>query len=266
MPTRLYIIAIGGPTCSGKTTLAKHLARILPNSTSLFQDDFAPPAEKVPIHPVYGVQDWDDPDGAIEWERQRETLKYIREHDGEFPAAHYSHDSFNVQIPVPIEETTRRTWVDKFTRLQNKLEGEEGEGNGAVKYIIADGFLMLVDEESVRQFDVRIFVREWYETLKKRREERNGYHTAVESEPEGTLWTDPPGYWDQIVWPAYEKAHKKLFTNGDVNAGTIDSNVTSGIHLLEASESSMTQLVQQSCEAIYEMVKAGRTAKDWEKP
>lgn len=27
------------------------------------QDDFAPPAEKLPIHPVHNVQDWDDPEG-----------------------------------------------------------------------------------------------------------------------------------------------------------------------------------------------------------
>ncbi|SGY61008.1 BQ5605_C007g04515 [Microbotryum silenes-dioicae] len=264
MPTRLYIIAIGGPTCSGKTTLAKHLAQILPNSTSLFQDDFAPPAEKVPIHPVHRVQDWDDPDGAIEWDRQRETLQYIRDHDGAFPEAHYSHDSFNVQIPVPIDEATRARWIEKFTALQKEVG--DGKGDNAVKYIIADGFLMLVDEQSVRQFDVRIFVREGYQTLKKRREERNGYHTAVESEPEGALWTDPPGYWDQIVWPAYEKAHKKLFTNGDINKGTIDPSIISGVNLLEASELSMTQLVDQSCEAIYGMVKEGRTARHWERP
>lgn len=64
MAPRLVIVAIGGPTCSGKTTLSKHLATILPNATSLFQDDFAPPQEQVPYNDKYGVQDWDDKDGA----------------------------------------------------------------------------------------------------------------------------------------------------------------------------------------------------------
>jgi nicotinamide/nicotinate riboside kinase len=64
MPPRLVIVAIGGPTCSGKTTLAKHLQRILPNATSLFQDDFSPPSEEVPWNEKYGVQDWDDAGGA----------------------------------------------------------------------------------------------------------------------------------------------------------------------------------------------------------
>lgn len=61
---RVCIIAIDGASCSGKTTLAKHLNQILPNSIIFHQDDFAPAQELIPIHPVYGVQDWDDAEGA----------------------------------------------------------------------------------------------------------------------------------------------------------------------------------------------------------
>lgn len=63
-PPRVFIVAISGSTCSGKTTLAKHLHRILPGALLLHQDDFAPPESLIPIHPVYGVQDWDDAPGA----------------------------------------------------------------------------------------------------------------------------------------------------------------------------------------------------------
>lgn len=49
------------------------------------------------------------------------------------------------------------------------------EGGEAKSFVIADGFLMLCDEESVREFDVRMFVREEYDVLKRRREERQGY-------------------------------------------------------------------------------------------
>jgi energy-coupling factor transporter ATP-binding protein EcfA2 len=66
MVPRVVIVAIGGPTSSGKTTLAKHLARVLPSTTlSLFQDDFAPPSELVPFDEVNGWQDWDDAAGAF---------------------------------------------------------------------------------------------------------------------------------------------------------------------------------------------------------
>ena len=41
--------------------------------------------------------------------------------------------------------------------------------------MLADGFLMLCDEESVKEFDLRILVREQYTVLKQRRDKRSGY-------------------------------------------------------------------------------------------
>ena len=41
--------------------------------------------------------------------------------------------------------------------------------------VIAEGFLMLHDKETVRNMDARFFVREDYATLKRRRQERHGY-------------------------------------------------------------------------------------------
>lgn len=42
-------------------------------------------------------------------------------------------------------------------------------------FVIFDGFLAFVDPESVSELDVKLFVRESYDELKKRREERSGY-------------------------------------------------------------------------------------------
>lgn len=42
-------------------------------------------------------------------------------------------------------------------------------------FVIFDGFLALVDPESTRELDLRLFVRESYDALKQRREERSGY-------------------------------------------------------------------------------------------
>jgi hypothetical protein len=41
----------------------------------------------------------------------------------------------------------------------------------------------------------------------------------VQFSPEGSFWQDPPNYWDDIVWPAYIKAHKNMFEGGDVSRG-----------------------------------------------
>ena len=96
----------------------------------------------------------------IEWPRQRSTLRHVRV-TGTLPSLHASHDHLNEQIPVPIAATLQVEWRDKFQALQEAREGEE------VVYIIADGFLILCDEESVREFDVRLFVREEYGVLKR---------------------------------------------------------------------------------------------------
>ncbi|KAK4052415.1 ribosylnicotinamide kinase [Microbotryomycetes sp. JL201] len=253
MPRKLCIVAIGGATCSGKTTLAKALSKVIP-------DDFAPPAEKVPVHPVHKVQDWDDPDGAIEWQRQRSTLHYLRKHH-EFPSAHYSHDHLNAQIPVPISSELLTQWRERFSKLV-----KPGQDDGT-DFVIADGFLMLVDPESVKEFDVRLFLREEYDVLKKRREERAGYHTAVQSDmSEGALWKDPPNYWDNIVWPAYLKAHRPLFVGGDVEHGEFDASVISGVELLEARKFSMDELLSHAAQTVYEFVASGKTCDMWDKP
>lgn len=75
---------------------------------------------------------------------------------------------------------------------------------------------------------------------------------------------DPPGYWDQIVWPAYISAHRPLFVKGDVEHGTFDSTKIDGVVLLEAGE--MDDMVEKACQAIYERVRSGKTAKDWSCP
>ncbi|BGP26420.1 hypothetical protein Rt10032_c11g4625 [Rhodotorula toruloides] len=240
MATRVFFVAIGGATCSGKTTTAKHLARIIPSALLLLQDDFAPPAERVPVDPRYGWQDWDDPEGAIEWDRQRSTIREIRE-KGEMPESYQSHDHLNEQVPVPIAEETERKWRSRFKKLlRTDSEGEK------TTIVIAEGFLMLVDPESVRNFDLRFFIREDYATLKKRRHERHGY--------------------DKCVWPAYLKAHRPLFVNGDVEAGPIDSTAIEGVELFEAKELSMDAIVDQACARIYDAVKGGQTRERWTKP
>lgn len=110
---------------------------------------------------------------------------------GRFPPEHESHDALNEQIPVPISSELESRWREKFRALEQEKRskripiGHSAEnGNEETVYILADGFLMLYDEESVKEFDVKLLVREDYETLKRRREERSGYvsHPPTQTE------------------------------------------------------------------------------------
>jgi nicotinamide/nicotinate riboside kinase len=121
---------------------------------------------------------------SIDWPRQRAALKELRR-TGRFPPEHESHDAFNEQIPVPISSELETRWREKFRSLEREKRARrtsvaEVVQNGDKEeeetvYILADGFLMLYDAESVKEFDVKLLVREDYETLKKRRDDRSGY-------------------------------------------------------------------------------------------
>lgn len=208
---RVIFVGVGGASCSGKTTLAKHLRSVLPGSFIIHQDDFAPPEQLVPVHPTLNVQDWDDPEGAIEWPRMVNFLRRVRR-EGKLGDDHKSHDGLNKQTLLPVLEQSLNHWRAYFTQIQQKAAEEE---QTEIIWALVDGFLLYWHPE----LDVRIFLRVTYDTLKKRRNERFGYHTAVQFSSEGSLWQDPPGYWDDIVWPAYLKAHKHIFIAGNVSDG-----------------------------------------------
>ncbi|TDL16669.1 P-loop containing nucleoside triphosphate hydrolase protein [Rickenella mellea] len=240
-----------GATCSGKTTLAKFLRSCLPNSFIIHQDDFAPPQELVPYHPVYNVQDWDDPPGAIDWSRLRTFLHEVKE-TGSIPASHKSHDHLNEQRLVPLEDEVLQGWKNTFEGVRKTREEQHGE---RIIWGLVDGFLLYWDREVVDNLDVRIFLRVPEAILKQRRHERHGYHTAVQSDPEGTLWRDPPNYWEQIVYPAYVRAHENILEGGNVENGAPNGNVER-LLLLQANEMSMTEVFNHACTALLQSVNA----------
>ncbi|EIW62856.1 P-loop containing nucleoside triphosphate hydrolase protein [Trametes versicolor FP-101664 SS1] len=241
MKTRIILLGIGGATCSGKTTLAKHLRRILPNSVIIHQDDFAPPQELIPLHPVYGVQDWDRAEGAIDWPRMVKALEEVKR-TGEIPPEHISHDHLNEQRDVPIDDVVYQMWKAHFEQVDQEHR-DKGE---KVKWVMVDGFLLYWHPEVVEKLDYRVFLRVPESVLKQRRHDRHGYHTAVQSDPEGSLWRDPPNYWEQIVWPAYVEAHEGIVENGDVERGQPNGKVA-GLILLDGLDLSMSDMVDRVC-------------------
>lgn len=58
------------------------------------------------MHPVYNVQDWDSPAGAIDWPRLVEFAKGVKE-TGVIPGDHQSHEWMNEQSQREFEERER---------------------------------------------------------------------------------------------------------------------------------------------------------------
>lgn len=246
--TRVILVGIGGATCSGKTTLAKHLKRILPNSVIIHQDDFAPPQEHIPIHPIHQVQDWDAPKGAIDWPRLISFLQRVKE-TGEIPPDHRSHDHLNEQKQIALSASTQERWTATFQQFAQSTESR-GE---KIIWGLVDGFLLYWHPDVIKELDVRIFLRVPHDVLRHRRHERHGYHTAVQSDPEGSLWRDPPMYWEQIVWPAYLEANRDIFIDGDVETGVPNDKVKE-LLLINGLELGMNEIVEQSCAVLKQKV------------
>ncbi|KAH7888434.1 hypothetical protein F5I97DRAFT_1852647 [Phlebopus sp. FC_14] len=239
--TKVILVGIGGATCSGKTTLAKHLKNILPNSVIIHQDDFAPPRELIPRHPVYDVEDWDTPQGAIDWSRFRTFLRAVKK-EGSIPLDHRSHDHLNEQKEFPIDAEHFKQWKDEFEHISRRFKTEK---HTQILWGLVDGFLLYWDKEAIDQLDARIFLRVPHDELKRRRHERHGYHTA-----EGALWRDPPHYWEQIVYPAYLEAHKDIFEGGNVETGKLNEEKVKDLMVLENAQMDTTDVVAVCCEKL----------------
>lgn len=88
------------------------------------------------------------------------------------------------------------------------------------RIIIVDGFLLFSDSALREMFDLEFFLYSPKNILRNRRLARTTYITA-----EGQ-WVDPPNYFDEVVYPAYEKYNYSVL-QGNVNVIQIDSHENS---------------------------------------
>jgi|SRR5579871_1220698 len=206
MPTLL--LGLSGPSCSGKTTLARLLRDALsPHAFILHEDDFYVTDALIPVKTMSDgrrLQDWDCLE-AIDQAKLRMMLSYVKEsgkvREG-FESKEDRNTVGNVRVNVEVVEAWKRIFGSLF----------KSEMQCGVRICIVDGFLLFSEEmKEVRDlFDLRLLLRADYEMVKRRREARSGYATL-----EG-FWEDPPGYVDEIVWPSYVRDHRFLFLDGNV--------------------------------------------------
>ena len=77
----------------------------------------------------------------------------------------------------------------------------------------------------------------------------------MQSDPEGNLWRDPPHYWEQIVYPAYERAHRELFEGGNVENGE-PTNKVAGLLIFEGTRTAMDSMLTSVIEKVMEVTEA----------
>ena len=208
------LIGISGVSSSGKTTLARLLRDIFPNTFVLHEDDFYKTDKEIPINKEAGdVADWDCLE-SINLPALEHALNHIKVH-GMPPPDFVSKEDKNSVGPVDVD----RKVVDRLEWRASKWMFQD-----IPPIAIIDGFLLYAEGmKAIRElFDVKILLRTDFATAKSRREARQGYVTI-----EG-FWEDPPNYVDMVVWPNYVKDHAFLFEDENVE-GELNKEVSDAL-------------------------------------
>lgn len=193
---KLVLVGIGGPSSSGKTTVAKALHSLYPASTLVHLDDFYFPDDQIPKDAEKGVENWDCAD-AIDWTKFEQYIEAVRKSNG-------------ATLPIESLELDPQLKLSEQEKQQLSSLAKDNLASPDYHFVFVDGFMLFHSEIIARLFDVKLFFRAPYAVLKARREARLGYNTV-----EG-FWVDPPNYFDDIVWPEFVKSHKWLFEDEDV--------------------------------------------------
>jgi len=208
---KALVVGLSGASSSGKTTLARLLRDIFPNTFVLHEDDFYKEEKDLPMKD--GVHDWDCAE-SLSIPDMVTTLNYIQR-EGTFPPGFDSKEDRNDIGPCPVTPSTIAALKDKVAQWTQP--GQPGHGilnssDHPLRMCILDGFLLYSPSMRTIQphMDIKFFLRVSYEQAKARREARSGYATI-----EG-FWEDPPGYVDKIVWPNYVHEHSWMFVDGNV--------------------------------------------------
>ena len=208
-----FLMGIGGCSSSGKTTIAKITADLLPNAILIHQDDFFKHDEEIPVNEKYGIQDWDSPD-ALDLELFNSELEVVKRTG--MVASELIHND-NVDDTRKFESELS---YEVLQRLRDRYSlglssSSSSSNNNGRRIVIVDGFMLYNDPRIRSKFDLKLLIRAPYETLKRRRQARPGYKTL------DSYWVDPPYYFDEFVYRSYKDTHGELFVNGNVE-GELD--------------------------------------------
>ncbi|KAL4792146.1 hypothetical protein BDV19DRAFT_381079 [Aspergillus venezuelensis] len=196
------IIALSGPSSSGKTTLARLLQRIFSNQPKIpeqnktqlktfiiHEDDFYHPDDKIPSVTLPSgkeIQDWDCL-GALDIPFLSSALAYV--HDkGHLPPRLRSKEDLNDVSPnsgvdESLVEELRRSVAERLSSLALSDKWQ------SATIALLEGFLLYAPGKDTKdgkrhglrdvhdQIDVRFFLPAPYDLVKERREARSGYVT-----------------------------------------------------------------------------------------
>ncbi|KAJ2063974.1 ribosylnicotinamide kinase [Coemansia sp. S146] len=262
--SKVIVVGISGPSCSGKTAIALNLLKVFPHTVVIHQDDFYKTDSQIPIHADIGVQDWDCPQ-AVDMPRLVREIRNVRR-QLECPEAYNSdklddiRDHFASQWANPSKDVDRLVSAEALASIKEQALHSLGVADASqvpFSIVLVEGILLFHDGDQSSEHhpgtvcDTGVFIYAQYDTLKTRRESRTAYATV-----EG-VWTDPPGYFDALVWPNFVKyhagfvaAHPELTTDKEVDEAGVSSDPWAGKVVICSSDTAAEDTLRQCVKAI----------------
>ncbi|CAG8609087.1 7058_t:CDS:2, partial [Scutellospora calospora] len=191
------------------------------------------------------------------------TLRQVHQ-TGLLPDSFRSKEKLNIRNDIEIEAhleslikqlSGRIVEKDGNSKDKDEKNGVSNINSTGWKFVLVDGFLLYWDIQVIKELDIKLFVQADYTTLKKRREERAGYVTA------DGYWTDPPNYFDTMVWPNYVKSYKRLFQGHSEIKRTINELVV----LNSNCKRDISMNLEMAVENVLEFVKGNEVQPNSEK-
>jgi nicotinamide/nicotinate riboside kinase len=208
----MFLVGIGGSSCSGKSTVTNWISQLL-QAPIIHQDGFFRPDSKIPL--LDGIPNWDCPqvfhsNEAIDFEAFHNALMKLRE------------DSV-VEILGPNRPKLEQGKIptEKALSLVKKLKSMKKS------IVLIDGFMLYENYTTIDLLDLHVFLHAPFEILKNRRSQRKTYVT-----PEGH-WQDPPNYFEKVVWPMYLQNNSLVLNSEMSQIKRIDSHLNSVEEVLE---------------------------------
>lgn len=229
---QIVLVALSGPSSSGKSTTAKVLHKLFDGSKVVHLDDFYYPDEEIPVDPVTKEQNWDCAN-AIDFKRFADYINGLK-----------SNKTLRTQIDSLEPEADLQLTEEEIKHFKSIIDSYGTVLRDKV-IVFVDGFMLFHDIEISSLFDIRLFFHASFETLKTRRESRAGYNTV------GGFWVDPPRYFSNLVWPEYFKSHKHLFEDGNVNSN-LNTYAKDELRLydIQNEDLSLYELINRSLQTI----------------
>eukprot|EP00092_Neocalanus_flemingeri_P012956 GFUD01013958.1.p1 GENE.GFUD01013958.1~~GFUD01013958.1.p1 ORF type:complete len:227 (-),score=73.14 GFUD01013958.1:2-682(-) len=205
----MLTIGLSGATCSGKTSVASMLERVLTSCVVINQDAYyhQEESDKHVRDPVTNMINWEVME-AFNMEQMHQDIISARQK----LRAKSNPEVGQINTTGILNSLLGQHHINKT--LLNEIEKLKN-----TPIMIVEGIIVLNDPEIFKLCDLKFFIKIEREICWNRRKSRVW-------DPEGSCWEESPGYFEDIAWPGYVKCLAELEETGLDGIKFLDSNQT----------------------------------------